>query len=130
MRNVKRIEIVFLFILAVVLLPGWACSKDGPGVHNITLSVVSQTLYGARADKIIPLRQGEDVTITITADEPMEVFVHGYDVETTVKPGTPGKLQFRAEVLGRFPLMIHSLGEMGEKHVEILLGLIEVMPGK
>ncbi|MBI4303085.1 MAG: hypothetical protein HY665_01925 [Chloroflexi bacterium] len=90
-----------------------------------------QTLYGYRGDKLIPFRQGEKVTISITADEPMEVFLHGYDVETRVKPGETSTLEFPAEVLGRFPLMIHSLGEGEDKQrVEILLGLVDVLPRK
>lgn len=128
----KRIGIGLLIILAVVGLLGWACGKGtGSGVHNVNLSIVSQALYGARPDKVIPFKQGEKVTINITADEPMEIFLHGYDVEASVKPGTTSTLQFTADVLGRFVLMIHSLGEGdGEKRVEILLGLVDVLPRK
>ena len=128
----KRIEILLVVILAMVGLLGWACGRGtSSGVHNINLSIVSQTLYGARPDKIIPFKQGEKVTISITADEPMELFLHGYDVEVMVKPGETSTLQFTTDVLGRFPLMIHSLGEGEEKQrVEILLGLVDVLPRK
>lgn len=126
----KQIGIGLLVILAMVGLSGCGKGSDS-GVHNINLSVVSQTLYGGRPDKIIPFKQGEKVTINITADEPMEIFLHGYDVETRVKPGTTSTLQFTADVLGRFALMIHSLGEGEDKQrVEILLGLVDVVPRK
>ena len=128
----KRIGIGLLVVLAVVGLMGWACGKGtGSGVHNVNLSIVSQALYGARPDKVIPFKQGEKVTIHITADEPMEIFLHGYDVETRVTPGATSTLQFTADVVGRFALMIHSLGEgEAEQKIEILLGLVDVLPRK
>ena len=126
----KRAGIGLLVILSVMGLMGLACGRTISGVHNANLSIMSQTLYGARADKVIPFKKGEKVTINITADEPMIVFLHGYQVETTVKPGETSTLQFTADVLGRFPLMIHSLGEAKGSHVEILLGLVDILPGK
>ena len=126
----KRAGIGLLVILSVVGLMGLACGRTSSGVHNANLSIMSQTLYGARPDKVIPFKQGEKVTINITADEPMKVFLHGYNVETRVKLGESSTLQFTANVLGRFPLMIHSLGEDEGSHVEILLGLVDVLPGK
>lgn len=127
----KRSGILLVAILAVMGLLGWACGRGtSSGVHNMNLSIVSQTLYGARPDKIIPFKQGEKVTISISADEPMELFLHGYEVEVKVKPGTPSALEFTADVTGRFALMIHSLGEDGSSRVEILLGLVDVLPRK
>lgn len=79
-------------------MPGWC--KAGPAVQNINLSIVSQTLYGGRADKLIQLRQDEKVVIHIASDEPMEIFLHGYDVETRVKPGVTSTLQFQTDVVG------------------------------
>ena len=125
----KRIGIGLLVLLAVVGLSGCGKGTDS-GVHNVNLSIVSQALYGARPDKIIQFKQGEKVTLRITADEPMEVFLHGYAVETRVKPGATSTLQFTADVVGRFPLMIHSLGEDEGSHLEILLGLVDVVPSK
>ena len=126
----KQLMVLLIVILAMVGLSGCGKRTDS-GVHNVTLSIVSQTLYGARPDKIIPFKQGEKVTISITADEPLEIFLHGYDVEVRVKPGETSTLQFAADVLGRFPLMIHSLGEgEAEQRVEILLGLVDVLARK
>lgn len=125
----KLITVGLLIIFAAVGLSG--CGKgSGSAVHSVSLSIVSQTLYGARPDKMIQFKQGEKVTIRITADEPMKIFLHGYDVEIRVKPGETSALQFSADVLGRFPLMIHSLGEDEGSHVEILLGLVDVVPSK
>lgn len=116
-----------LAALLVATLLLWSCNNGtSAGAKKINLSIVSQTLYGGRADKLIPIRQGERVTIHVTSDEPMTVFLHGYDVQVKVKPETSGEMQFTADVAGRFALMIHSLGENGDSRVEILLGLVDV----
>lgn len=62
----------------------------------------------------------------------MEIFLHSYDVEVSLSPGSPGALQFTASTPGRFPLMIHSLEDEAGNHkrAEILLGLVEVSPRK
>ncbi len=121
----------WLGLLALLWLAGLACAgQAGPETRTMNLSIVSQTLYGARPDKLIPCAQGEKVTFSITADEPMEVFLHGYDKGTRVTPGQTSTLEFAAIVPGRYPLMIHSLGAgKGERKVEILLGLVDVSPG-
>ncbi|MBI4296268.1 MAG: hypothetical protein HY667_04030 [Chloroflexi bacterium] len=126
----KLITVGLLVIFAVLELFG--CGKgNGSAVHNVNLSIVSQTLYGARPDKIIPFKQDDRVVIRITADEPMVVFLHGYDVESRVEPGETSTLQFTADVLGRFALMIHSLGQgASEERAEILLGLVDILPRK
>ncbi len=123
--------VVGALIILASALPGWACGGDKPGVQKINLSIVAQALYGGRADKIIPFKQGDNVTANITADEPMEIFLHGYSVGVHVRPGETSILTFDAGVAGRFPLMIHSLGE-GEsrQRIEILLGLVDVSPRK
>lgn len=123
--------IQWLIIPVLAALLAWACgSEANAGVKNINLSVVNQTLYGGRADRLIPVKQGDRVNIHITADEPMAVFLHGYDVEVRVKPGTGSDMQFTADVAGRFALMIHSLGEDEGNRIEILLGLVDILPRK
>lgn len=127
----KRIWLGFTLPIIALMLVGSACGRDkGPATHSVNLSVLAQTLYGAGPDKIVRFKQGDIITIHITADEPMELFLHGYDVETRVKPGATGTLQFTANIPGRHALMLHALGddEGSHKKVEILLGVVDVLP--
>jgi len=124
-----------LVVLAASLLGLAACGSargDSPGTRSLNISVLSQTLYGSSGDRLIKVRQGESVTLHITVDEPMEIFLHSYDAEVSLAPGTPGVLEFTASTPGRFPLMIHSLEDEAGNHkrAEVLLALVEVSPRK
>lgn len=111
--------------LLLVLL-STACS-GGPKARTFNLSVVGQTLYGGGPGGTVETRQGQDIELLFSVDEPMEVFIHGYDAEVAVKPERPAALRLRVDVVGRFPVMIHSLGEgREERRTEILLGFLNV----
>jgi heme/copper-type cytochrome/quinol oxidase subunit 2 len=44
------------------------------------------------------------VTLRVSSDEPMELHLHGYDVEREVEPGRETKLRFKADLTGRFEI--------------------------
>lgn len=123
-----------LFLAIVIAALAWgACGRGSTTeTRTINVSVLNQALYGSSGDKLIRVKQGERVAMRITADEPMEIFLHTYDIEVSVTPGSAGTLQFTANTLGRFPLMIHALGDEGGSHqrAEILLGFVEVLSAK
>lgn len=50
----------------------------------------------------IVVGEGDRVTLEITADRPMELHLHGYDLEEEVSPGEPAELSFDAGITGRF----------------------------
>lgn len=126
----KRITLGLLLLLAVGAVWGGACARES-GSHTVNLSVLARTLYGAGSGGVVKISQGDTVALRVNADEPMEVFLHGYDVEARVRPGEASTLQFTANLLGHYPLMIHSLGDEGSgRRVEILLGYVDVLPRK
>lgn len=122
----------FLLMIAILVVgtSSWAagCSK-GPKARTINLAILSQQLYGTGSGSIIRINRGDIVTFQITTDEPMKIFLHGYDIETWLKPGETGNIKFTADTPGFHPIMIHALGESsGERRVEILLGTVNVLP--
>jgi hypothetical protein len=58
--------------------------------------------------RVITIRQGDDVTLRWTTDRPVTLHLHGYDLEVRVAPGTPGSMRFAARATGRFPIEIHG----------------------
>ncbi|MBI4302045.1 MAG: hypothetical protein HY664_05525 [Chloroflexi bacterium] len=126
-----------LGILVVMIGLSWLAFGRNEGIEarTVKLSVVAQTLYGSGSGGVIKVKQDETITMYISVDESMEIFLHGYDVETRVQPGSPGTIRFTANIPGRHALMIHSLGSdggshEGERKAEILLGLVDVLPRK
>lgn len=68
----------------------------------------------------LEVRQGDQVTINITVDEPEELHLHGYDLHADLEKGKQGSLSFTASASGRFPY------ELENSKTEI--GALEVQP--
>ncbi|HSE94874.1 MAG TPA: hypothetical protein VLD61_03235, partial [Methylomirabilota bacterium] len=73
--------------------------------------------------RVIRVRQGDDVTLTWTTDRPATLHLHGYDLEAKVVPGTPVTMRFAARATGRFPIEIH-----GASGAHAVVGYLEVHP--
>jgi hypothetical protein len=69
---------------------------------------------------VIKLKQGEQVTLRITADGDDELHVHGYDLLLNLIAGQPAQLSFKADHSGRFEYELH--------HAHADLGAFEVYP--
>ncbi len=67
----------------------------------------------------ISVHEGDRVTLNITAERPVEIHVHGYDLEEEVEPGKDTEILFEAELTGRFPMEDHDTeAELGVLVVE------------
>ena len=75
---------------------------------------------GGMSPPEISVREGDTVTLRVNSDRPMEFHLHGYDVEREVEPGRKAKLQFKADLTGRF--------EMEDHDSEEELGTLQVPP--
>jgi hypothetical protein len=60
--------------------------------------------------KLIRVTQGDFVTLKWTADRPMILHLHGYDIEREASPGSAAEFAFRAYIAGRFPIEVHDQG--------------------
>jgi heme/copper-type cytochrome/quinol oxidase subunit 2 len=68
----------------------------------------------------ISVNEGDRVTLLVSSEEPMELHLHGYDVEQEVEPGQEAELQFEADLTGRFEIEDHGS--------ERELGVLQVRP--
>ena len=58
--------------------------------------------------------------LLLTSDEPVEVHLHGYDLEREIEPGETTTLSFKADLTRRF--------EIGDYESEEVLGVLLVQP--
>jgi plastocyanin len=65
---------------------------------------------GMRPEEV-SVREGDRVTMSITSERPVEIHVHGYDLEREVKPDETTELSFEANLTGRFPVEDHETEE-------------------
>lgn len=75
------------------------------------------------AQRVLRATEGERVELRWSADEPLVLHLHGYDIETRVAPGKSAVTAFAARLTGRFPVEIHAAGGQHRHrallHVEI-----------
>lgn len=77
--------------------------------------------------RLIRVMQGDLVTLKWTADRPMTLHLHGYDIEKQIRPGSPAEFAFRAHAAGRFPIEAHPQGKEPPPD-QLPLAYLEVYP--
>ncbi len=96
-----------------------------PDPDAIELTIRERKVQGM---KVIRVTQGDTVKLHWTADEATRLHLHGYDVETSVKPGSASPMTFRAHATGRFPITAHGDHSHGGQHGETTLIYLEEHP--
>ena len=89
---------------------------DEPQEHIYEVAIAS----GAMNPDEISVEEGDLVTLRLTSESPVEVHVHGYDLEGDVLPGEETNLSFEANVTGQFEIEDHE--------TEAQLGTLLVQP--
>ena len=64
---------------------------------------------GMNPDRV-SVGEGDSVTLNVATERPVEVHVHGYDLESEIEPGETTELSFEADRTGRFPMEDHETG--------------------
>ncbi len=77
----------------------------------------------------IRVKQNDVVKLQWSTDKPMNVHLHGYDIEKELAPGAVTEMSFTARATGRFTIEPHLAKQPsgGHAHGEILV-TIEVYP--
>lgn len=115
-----NLSVPIFLVLAVALAPVGGRTAAEPRV--IDLAVHSGAL--PEAQRVIRVRQGDEVTLRWTTDQVLTIHLHGYDIEKTLTPNARIIMRFSARATGRFPIGVHGSG-YGE---EAILGYLEVHP--
>jgi FtsP/CotA-like multicopper oxidase with cupredoxin domain len=109
-----------LIVMVVALV-----SAGGAGAAE--LRVVGLPLRNGQLpedQRVVRVRQGDDVTLRWTTDRPLTVHLHGYDLEQKLSAGAPVLMRFTARATGRFAIEIHGPSHSDERTV----GYLEVHP--
>ena len=83
-----------------------AVAADGVRHKVLTLSIVKGAVAGV--GDTLRVQQGDDVELRWSSDKPMELHLHGYDIEVKVSPQAPAVMSFKANIPGRFPVEPHG----------------------
>ena len=85
-----------------------AVAADAVRHKVLTLSVVNGAVAGV--GDTVKVQQGDDLELRWSSDKPMELHLHGYDIEVKVSPQAPAVMSFKANIPGRFPVEPHGQG--------------------
>ena len=130
---VKSSVISVLKGVAVILLlfSGWAQAEP---VREFMLDVRGEQVTVRTSDPasermLIALRvsEGDQLLLRWQTDSPLDLHLHGYDIELSVAPGNSAAMRFKAHATGRFPITRHNdAGDHGKHHQTLLY--LEVYP--
>jgi hypothetical protein len=110
-----RAAVVAVVVIAFVALGAFfVFGRATPAGQTRTLDV---KVTGSKMEpETLAARQGDTLTINISADKPEEIHLHGYDKSFEAKPGEKASQTFKADKTGRFDIEIESssthLGEL------------------
>ena len=103
-----------ILILVVLVVLGWLfvllrpdSPTAGPQTRVFDLRISGEEMEPSD----ITVTEGDRVVLRITTDSPLELHVHGYDLEREVEPDEPARLSFEADLTGRFALENHETEE-------------------
>ena len=109
-RVIRALIVIFLTLLLLVglfvlLRPNQ--SAERPRARELDLEIRGDSMEPSK----VTVAEGGRVVLRITSASPVEVHVHGYDVEREVEPGEPAVLSFKARLTGRFEIEDHETEE-------------------
>lgn len=100
-----------------------AAPADKPGEKAFNLSLRNGRLEST--NNTLRVRRGERVELTFSTDRPIQLHLHGYDIEAGASPESPATISFTADIPGRFPVSEHAHGK-AHHHQAVLY--LEVHP--
>jgi hypothetical protein len=117
---------ILLFGLASIIAAS-ALAAD-PQVKTFTLTITGGAV--AAQQRQIRVEKDDLVRLQLSSDTPGALHLHGYQLEATLKPGTPSQLSFHAYATGRYPFEWHGAKDAGKNraHHGPPLATLEVRP--
>lgn len=115
--------------LAAALIAGAAIAGMGGALaQELVFDLRIENGRVAPDMRLIRLKQGDKVRLRFTSDRPLNLHLHGYDIEARVERGKAAEMAFTARAAGRFPVEEHRANAHGPSHGEAPLVRIEVRP--
>jgi len=115
-----------------LLLSAWATSLAGVATYAAEAAFDLRIENGRLPQnmRVVRVKQGDTVTLRWTADRPITVHLHGYDIEKRIEPGQVGEMSFTARATGRYPVHAHDARTGPDKGAdeEAPLLYVEVYP--
>jgi heme/copper-type cytochrome/quinol oxidase subunit 2 len=111
--------------LFIVMRPDPPASNSAPEPgsaaderSNVTFDLAVRE--GAMTPDEVEVEVGDHLRLKLTSEEPLQVHIHGYNLQRELASGKPVTLSFEADLTGRFEIEDHEY--------EDVLGVLLVQP--
>ena len=110
----RRVRILGMGLAAVGLLLIAACSGSAPKTVEFNLDIRDRALD--QDSPVIRVKNGDTVVLFITSDEAGTIHLHGYDLEDELGEEGVTRMEFVANLEGRFAMAVHPGSGGGHAH--------------
>lgn len=112
-RYTKPIVIVLILAVISALFFALIPSGGGNGGSNPSTATPVVIPIAVAGGKVtgggdVTVKQGSEVTLSVTSDVADEVHIHGYDVKANVTPKRPVIITFTATATGKFEVELEE----------------------
>jgi heme/copper-type cytochrome/quinol oxidase subunit 2 len=119
-RSLVLLLFAFLVLLGlfIVMRPDPPASNSAPEPESAAYDWSKVTFdlavrEGAMTPDEVEVEEGDHLTLRLTSDEePLQVHIHGFDLQRELAPGKPVTLSFEADLTGRFEIEDHEFEEV------------------
>ena len=123
----RRVSFLVVGLAAVGLLLIAACSGSAPETVEFNLDIRDRALE--QESTVFRVNNGDTVVLFITSDEAGTVHLHGYDLEDELGEEGVTRMEFVANLEGRFAMAMHAASVGGHSHAATdLSGCPNVVP--
>jgi len=118
--------VILRYMLAISI--AWLACIVSVNAEELTFDLKAERGRVAQSMRLIRVKQGDVVRLRWTTDRPMDLHLHGYDIEKKIEPGIVSELAFTARATGRFSVEVHTPKRGGGHSHGAPLVQIEVHP--
>ena len=116
-----------LRLLLVIGLMLFASIARAEEVTVLDVTIAERKIVGGV--ETLRVAEGANVELRWSADEAVELHLHGYEIAIQVPAGGTASMVFAAVATGRFPISHHGFGDtMGQEHSHGPILYLEVYP--
>ena len=109
-----RVSLLLTGLAVVGLLLIAACSGSAPETVEFNLDIRDRALD--QESPVIRVKNGDTVVLFITSDEAGTIHLHGYDLEDELGEEGVTRMEFVANLEGRFAMAMHPASAIGHSH--------------
>ena len=109
MHKVDVTRVLFPHVLWLALLAVFSgvvlAQSDAANPEVILVNIVDGAVQG---NKVVRVTQGQVIELRWISDKALDIHLHGYDIEKSLKAGEAKAMSFSAFATGRFPVTLHG----------------------